>query len=338
MRAPNVGELFLGQAVNFPGVSDPCSSRQPATGQTTTVRDLCIATGVPASAVFTAGVQANSQVQVLIGGNPDLQEETSDTFTIGAVIRPSFIPRLNISVDYYNITVDNYISSLGGGTQGTLNLCYNVIQDINSVYCQAIANGGRNPATGEIGTGTFQPLIGNANVSKIETDGIDLQVDYSLPLAFGLFAEESKLNFFFLGTWTNNFKFFAVQERDDFVQCAGAFGQLTCGEPRPEFKWSSRLSFIDGPLTTSLRWRHLGEVTDDDIETDYIVESLDDYDLFDLSFGLDLTEQFSLAFGVNNIFDKKPQQIGDNQQQANTYPSTYDVLGRDYFISASMKF
>ena len=42
--------------------------------------------------------------------------------------------------------------------------------------------------------------------------------------------------------------------------------------------------------------------------------------------------------GVNNIIDTKPQILGDNQEQANTYPNTYDTLWRDYFISGSLRF
>jgi outer membrane receptor protein involved in Fe transport len=45
-----------------------------------------------------------------------------------------------------------------------------------------------------------------------------------------------------------------------------------------------------------------------------------------------------MSLGVNNIFDKKPQLIGSNQEQANTYPGTYDVLGRDFFVSANVRF
>ena len=78
------------------------------------------------------------------------------------------------------------------------------------------------------------------------------------------------------------------------------------------------------------------------------------YDLFDLTFSFDVNEQVTLAFGVNNLFDTLPQTptfngiqvsstndgtlLGDNQEQANTYPSTYDVLGRDFFVSASFRF
>ena len=337
VRAPNVGELFGGQANGFPGASDPCSDRGSAASRTAAVRTLCEQTGVPAGNVFTAGVQPNAQIEGLFGGNPNLEEETSDTYTFGAVIRPSFIPRLNVTVDYFNIKVKDYISTLGGGMAGTLNLCYNVVQDINSVYCQAIANGGRDPATGIIG-GNFTPLIGNANVAQLKTSGVDVQVDYSIPMGFGLFGEESNLSMSTLLTYTIDNKFYAVQELADNTECAGAFGQNVCGNPQPTWKWSSRLSWMDGPLTTSLRWRHLGKVTDDDAGADYVVENLKAYDVFDLSLSADVSDNLSLAAGVNNILDKKPQLIGDNQEQANTYPGVYDVLGRDFFVSATLRF
>ena len=124
-------------------------------------------------------------------------------------------------------------------------------------------------------------------------------------------------------------------------------------------RWTSRASFIDGPLTTSIRWRHLSSVDDDNDGVDYSEfggsESIDSYDLIDLSFAFDVTEQFSIAMGVNNLFDTLPDTpifnaagevindtnsllLGDNQEQANTYPGTYDVLGRDFFVSAAFKF
>ena len=85
-------------------------------------------------------------------------------------------------------------------------------------------------------------------------------------------------------------------------------------------------------------------------------EKIDAYNEFDLTFAFELTEAFSVNFGVTNIFDELPEAptfngilvsntnetsgtlLGDNQEQANTYPSTYDVLGRRYFVSAAFKF
>lgn len=336
VRAPNVQELFGGNAQGFPGATDPCSSRQAAEGQTDAVRDLCIATGVPSGAVWGTNIQLNTQIQGLFGGNPDLQEETSDTWTAGVVLRPTFLPGFSATVDWYNITVDGAIDTLGGGLANTLNLCYNQIQDINSQYCQAFV-GTRN-ALGQL-DGVNPPAILNANTGALEVEGIDFEINYGTDLGFGLIGEESRLSFGIMGTYTMDYLYTPVAELPEEVsQCAGKFGVLNCGEPIPEWKWASRLSFIDGPLTTSFRWRHVGSVEDDDDQTLYNVEKIGAYDLFDLTFGFDVTEAFNLTAGVNNLFDKKPPTMGDNQEQTNTWPGTYDVIGRDFFIAASMSF
>ena len=111
VRAPNVSELFLGQSNGFPSASDPCASNGFIAG--TTDAALCQATGVAAADVGVF-VQANSQIQGNFGGNPNLKEETSNTFTVGAVIQP--MDGLDITVDYYNIEIEDAISVLGGST------------------------------------------------------------------------------------------------------------------------------------------------------------------------------------------------------------------------------
>ena len=96
----------------------PASRRRCAT---------CVATGVPAGSVFTQPVQPNNTVPVVTGGNPDLQEEASDTWTAGVVITP--IDSLYMSIDFFDITLDGAIAPIGGGAQNTLNLCYLTLQD-----------------------------------------------------------------------------------------------------------------------------------------------------------------------------------------------------------------
>lgn len=335
VRAPNVGELFGGQAVDFPQATDPCA--QPAAATNATVRNLCLATGVPAAAIGQSTTQLNQQIQSVVGGNPNLQEEVSDSYTGGVVIRPSFLPGLSITADYFNIKIENTISTLGGGLSNTLNLCYNDIQDVNSVYCQVLL-GTRN-ALGQF-DGTNPPQILNANVGRLATEGVDFQVDYTQRLGFRLLGEnDARLSFFFLGTYTDKFDQTPVQELPDTVNsCAGRFGQLFCENPRPKYKWTSRVSFLDGPGTISLRWRHLGSVRDDDDESNYLVERINDYDLFDLAFSFDVNDQLTFSAGVNNLLDKQPPLLGGNKDQAGTYPSVYDVLGRDYFFSARFNF
>ncbi len=126
---------------------------------------------------------------------------------------------------------------------------------------------------------------------------------------------------------------------------------------RLSFKWTARASYVDGPLTFSSRWRHLAAVDDDDRASEYLVERIGAYDLIDLTLSYDFNEMFTFSVGVNNLFDTLPTtpvfdangtvtndtntllQGGDNNaEQANTYPSTYDVLGRDWFASVLVRF
>jgi outer membrane receptor protein involved in Fe transport len=331
VRAPSVGELFGGQAVGFPPATDPCAVE--GAEDDAALSALCVATGVPATSVGDPDLQPNAQIEGVFGGNPNLEEEVGDTYTFGAIIQPRFIPRLNIAIDWYKIKVANTIAVAGGSVNQILNLCYNVIQDAGHVTCQSVL---RDPSGQISGGGEFVVLALNENLAQLDTQGIDFQVDYNMPLDFGLVGESSRLSFFLLGNhqWENSFT--PIAGVDQVVECAGNFG-LNCGDPTPKWKWTTRLSWADGPLTTSIRWRYLGSVDDDDPETDFVVDELDSYNVFDLAFAFDVTDNATFNFGINNLFNKKPPIMGDNQEQANTYPGTYDVLGRDFFVSASFR-
>lgn len=336
IRAPNVGDLFGGTSNGFPSATDPCAQASAATNAT--IRTLCIQTGVPPAFVGNALVQTQSQIEALFGGNPDLQEETSDTYTAGVVLRPSFIPRLNVTVDYYKIKIKGAIINFGGGLNNVLDVCYNREQDINSVYCQTFI-GARDPATGEIAN-PFVPNILQANSGLIETRGIDLGVDYTQPLNFNIFGSEgSKLNFSFLLTYLERYNFQPAPELPDLlVKCKGKFGIGFCGNPYAEFKWTSRLTYVDGPVSLSARWRHVSSVRDDQPEAFYTVEKIKAYNLVDLTVSYDIGDHFNMSVGVNNLLAKNPPQLGTNAEQSNTYPGTYDTLGRDFFVSFGVRF
>jgi len=338
VRAPNVGELFGGQAIGFPTTTDPCGdpaflAANPGADQ------VCIATGVPAGNVGNAAaIQLNAQIPGLFGGNPDLGEETSTSYTFGFVFRPSVA---------------------GGSLQGLLNLCYGTVQDVNDVVCQPFV-GIRN-GDGAISVDN-PPLVAGVNVANLGTSGVDLEVNYRTSIGFGLFGDgDSDLDFSFLGTWTDTYFLQPVAALPDVEECAGLFGGAcpNTGDPRPSFSWTSRLSWNDGPVTTSLRWRHLSAVNDADDGTDFTafngVEEIPAYDLFDLTFAVEASDNLTITAGIRNLFNNLPDTpefdangfvinetsgllLGDNQEQANTYPSTYDVLGRDFFISAAFSF
>lgn len=355
VRAPNVGELFGGQSIGFPGATDPCATAPAAAPGA--LRDLCIANGVPAGVVGTPGVQLNTQIPALFGGNPNLQEETGDSWTAGIVLQPNFLPGLAITADYFDIEISNAISTVSLAT--SFDLCFNQVQDPTAIPCAPFFGNGPIRNSGGSIVQSTAPVLGAQNIATLGVSGVDLQVSYSTTLPFSLMTDtgEQDFNLSFLGTWTESANFEAFPGAD-ILECAGKFG-AECGEPTPSYKWTARASFIDGPLTTSVRWRHLSAVDDDDDGVDYSAfngsERIPAYDILDLTFSAEASESVTVTVGVNNIFDTLPQTptfdaggivtstnngtlLGDNQEQANTYPSTYEVLGRDFFVSALLKF
>ncbi|MFC6197326.1 TonB-dependent receptor domain-containing protein [Ponticaulis profundi] len=323
VRAPNISELFSAVSNGFPPATDPCSASQDPEGEG--IAALCTATGVPNVGTYE---QRNSQIEGLFGGNPDLQPEEAETLTAGVVWTPSYIPGLSASVDYYSIEIEDYITSLAGGVGGILGQCYlpanNPTQDPNNAFCQAV----NRSALGE-------PLVSAnlANAGSLETSGVDVAVSYetefdAIPGTFGLSYAA-----LFLDKWD-----FYAYEGADPVECAGNFGLVFCDDPIAKYKHNATLSWANGPFTAQFRWEHLNGVDDDDPETDYIVESLDAYDLFGLSGSWDINDNVKWTLGVDNLFDEEPPIIGDNQEQANTYPATYDPFGRTIYTSVKLRF
>ncbi|MBM0107163.1 TonB-dependent receptor [Steroidobacter sp. S1-65] len=345
IRAPNVADLYGGLRQSVEPATDPCSDRQPLAGQTETVRALCIASGVPEGAVFSGGVQSNNIIPALFGGNPNVGEEESDTRTFGVVLTPQALPKLAVTLDYFNITLDGAIAQLGGGLNNTLNLCYNVIQDIDSEFCQAI---NRNPVSGEISI-PFYAEIRQANTGGLETSGFDLQARYGFDFGWGLFGNGSSLNINTAWTRTDEFTLTPVQALPSVKnRCVGSYG-TTCGEPIPEYKGVTRFTWTSGPLSLSLRHRYIDDVTVDryllpkragatpPAYGDLVNPKLDAMNYLDMSFSFDLGRAVEIFGGMNNLLDDDPPLVGSAQIRANTWPATYDYNGRTMFIGLTVR-
>jgi outer membrane receptor protein involved in Fe transport len=167
VRAPTQSDLYSPQSQNYAFISDPCdvlyinnNPNRPAN---------CAAAGIAPGFVNQPARDASTSYSS--GGNPTLTEEKGKSYTIGAILTPSFWPGFAFSVDYYNIKVNDLIASLGAQT--ILNECYNAPGGINNPYCATV---NRNP------DGTFaDPAVisGGVNYAKQETEGIDFDLSYT---------------------------------------------------------------------------------------------------------------------------------------------------------------
>jgi len=336
VRAPNIGELFAPIAENFPGADDPCSAsglETDAAGNaipiSAAVEAICIATGVPANVVGTAAIDpAAGQIRSLGGGNPALAVEEAETFTIGAVIS-DVVDGLTLSVDYFDITIDGAIAAFGGGTDNILRTCYTdaTLGGVGSQFCNAVTRRG---------DGTIDFVSNQSqNAAGTSLNGLDFAAQYNTEI-----GDLGNVALNYLGTYTfeNTFQAF---EGDRILDCAGRFGN-NCGEPDPSYRHRMTGSWFKGPWSSQLSWQLIGSVTDggdlDDPVTPQFVDNIGTTHYFDLSVSRDIGENVTVTVGSNNILDENPPVIGDNDEQANTYPASYDVFGRTFFGTAKFKF
>lgn len=331
VRAPTVANLYSGSAQDFPTATDPCTLAVAVTNAN--LRASCIATGVPAALLGTAYDGGSTQIQTVTGGNAALREETSDTYTAGIVLQPTFLRGFSFTADYYKIKIANYIAS--AGTANLIRACYgdatNGYTAYNASYCASLPRDANSYAI----TDAVNTL---SNTGGVKTRGVDFEARYGLPLGFGAFGSStSRLDFRFSGTRLIAFDYNPLAAIPDLtLNCAGKFG-ISCGNPYAKWRLSGRTTYATGPITVSVLYRHLSAVRDDDDTTTYTVERIKPYDYFDLTAAFDVKPGFTFSVGVNNMFNRKPPILGDNQEQANTYPSTYDPYGRAFFMSTSVK-
>jgi iron complex outermembrane receptor protein len=332
-RAPSVFELFQAGDQGFPLYTEPCAGVSP-TGQIITVdaatQAFCAsAFGITDTAAF---VQNNAQVEAFFFGNPQLEEEDSDTITFGFVAQPAFAEGLSFSVDYWDITVDKYINSLLGGAQGVIDSCF-AAADLNDAACFSDLLGSplifRDPAD------ELKVRVPLVNSSELETSGVDLQVDYGIPLGWAGLGEDSKLGVNLLVSYLNEYVL-------DGVDYAGTIGAYNISGAFPEMKANLRLSYGIGPVDMALNTRYIdamdnqGNIPDfQDPFAPYIGSGSIVY--MDVSARWQATDAVELSAGVLNIGDKRPPVI-DNAIDQNGDPSTYDTVGRFWFGGVRVKF
>lgn len=365
VRAPNINELFSPVATALTNLSyDACAGAAPVTNAN--LRAVCLAQGAPAASIGSIQKPTSSQANFTGGGSLDLRPEKSDSYTVGIVLQPNFVPGLSISVDYYNISIKDAISQPTAGD--AYNMCFGdqagtgiTATSAASLACTVIR---RNPATGALdGDPATTPglLIMPSNAGTILTDGIDLSVNYRRDLGF------AKLNLGFIGNWTNRSKFQATPI-SDVRSCVGLYGQ-NCGSPgsagpsssagslQPEYAWNQRTTLTFGVFDFSLLWRHISKMqVEPGVTTfegtigsgalagkDVNFGKIPSYDYFDIALRASVGEHLDLTFTVMNMFDKDPPIVGGTvgsttYNSGNTYPSTYDALGRRFAVGARLKF
>jgi len=336
VRAPNVIELFTPQGTNLPnltsgtnGFFDPCAGPNPAATQAE-----CANTGVTAGQYGNIPDVISGQTQSITGGNPNLDPEESDTITVGAILTPSAVPGLTISVDYFDIEVSDAIAA-GIPAQTTLNEC---LATGDAAFCDLITrdNAGSLIA-GTAGVG-FQQT--NINIATLETSGVDFQVVYDLDLWDIGLEDFGSVRFDYASTYLDELQTTPFPGADP-ITCAGEHAG-SCRIPSPEYRhrmlntWTTPWDF-----TVDLTWRYFSS-TDNNAGSDVnpaIDREIDAINYLDLAVRYDWSDEIQFRAGVNNLTGTKIPVVtsaGPPEGNGNTYPTLFDT-GRFIFFGMTYR-
>jgi len=344
VRAPNIQELFLLPRVQLDGTQDPCAGATP--GFTAA---QCASSGVTAAEYGNIAPNPAGQYNGLVGGSVSLAPEKGDTYTVGLVFTPRFLPDFNATLDYYNITIKNLIAPYGANL--ILNTC---LATGNPFYCNKIH---RTQGTGTGADGSLwineDGFIADSifNLGSQRANGLDVTSQYRLD-----FGRGGRLGFDFVGTYVMKFSTEPVTGLGTY-DCAGFYGP-TCGVPAPRWKhklratWNTPLSGLD--VYTS--WRRANGVSTERLNVSPLVQNLPlpalavpgahlrGVDYVDLGGSYTFAGHVTARLGINNVFDKSPP-IGPQTPygssvftNGNIYPQAYDALGRYAFVNLVVDF
>lgn len=359
-RSPTIFELYGTPVTGLNNQAfDPCQGTAPLTNAN--LRAVCLAQGAPPATIGNIQAPSAAQVNVTGGGNPNLDVEKADTYTLGVVFQPEFVPGLTFTVDYYNIKIKDAITTptiddqlrecFGGSTPATaLNPPASAA---SSPECTVDFR--RDPLTGGLdGSSATTPGIALplSNQGFIKTDGVDVALTYRRDLGF------ARLNFNLNGNWTHHSQF-RSKPGSILRECVGYYS-VNCGGPgnsttqfgsvgsiQPEISWNARttLTFQD-QIDVSLLWRHISAVDVEPVVAGNFLEKfrhIPAYNWFDLTTRFNINPHFTLTLVVQNLLNKKPPIVGSSIgatsfNSGNTYPSTYDAIGRRFTAAARLKF
>jgi outer membrane receptor protein involved in Fe transport len=319
VRAPNIDDLYAGNAQTYTSINDPCRNLG-TDGQSSNATVVANCLSLPDVAATAAAGTYNPDTGTVVpgfvytqpdiqtisgfnGGNPDLEEESADTTTIGLVWTPSYVEGLAVSLDYYQIEIDNVISSVSATR--LINECYESTNFPNAPQCNAHE---RFSGTGKL---RYWYSYG-INQSLYDTAGYDLAANYTFT---DLGPVPGILNV--KGIWTR-------RDNHEFqTTFASSPSQSVGNVGYNEDKVKLTLLWKYDDWIVSLDNTYLGEACDDIIYCDkdneyfYSNNPVDAYTYVDMQIRYTGVKNIQFYLGIDNLTDKQPSYAPNASNEPN---------------------
>lgn len=328
-RAPNLYELFLPQSMTMSSGIDPCDGRYIDTGPNAAIRTancraelagLGLDPDQPLNSLVT-----NIPTEMYSGGNPGLTNELAESWTAGVVYQPRQAPGLVLALDHVEMKIKDAISSFDAAA--TMQACYD--QPMPNPYCDNFARG----PDGQIVQGSMH--FGYTNAGYVDFAATSLSANYRLPLGqrFGtldLALDAMKMQRLLISVSGLGF--------DEYNAVGtGLLGSSLVG-PTPEYQARFNARWERGPLTVNwnTQW-YDGIVYDHSWTSEHRdILGVPSTIRHDASVQYAFTDQLTLRFLVNNVFEKEPPiniPVG-----AGNYNVLSDLIGRYYYVGLNYRF
>lgn len=308
IRAPNFAELFLSSASSFTTVVNPFNPTQ------------------------------SENPSLLNGGSPFVEPEMADTWGVGAILTPrGALDGFRVSVDYFDITVKDYIGTPPGGFQNIINECFNG----REAACSLL-----NDGSVEMGENITEIRNVSLNLEELRTSGVDIEADYRIEL-----KGENQLLLRALATYTDELTTVAFGQEIDRAGQTGIAGSIAA----PKWSANAFITFLNPRFSATVQGRYIDSGV---LNAEYIdprdpgyqptlQNSINDnrvpsrfyLNLFGTAkLGPDWESGrgFELFFRINNLLDQEPPIVPEFQFPTN--PVYFDTIGRYYTVGARARF
>ena len=340
-RAPTIADLFGGLGQTFDSYTDPCDTQFGAAANTPRcVQDVPANFRQPNASNTGPAPGQNEQTYIafLSGSNPDLTPELSTSKTLGVVWSPDFVEGLNLSLDWWNIEIENTI--IADTVEQALNDCY-----LRGIEARCNATSGtrftRDPVTGAVNSAIRTGI--NAGYQK--TEGYDFDVSYRLPTDYGNFT----------ATWLSTYVVKNELKTDNLAenppQQLNGFGgnfrirsNLSLGWELGEFgaTWTARYysgvkdSCYDAETHPELC--SLPEYTAPDLGGNVLPQNEIGSNTFhDVQFRWNAPWNATVSVGANNVFEHYSAPQYDAPNSGYSYYGGYDI-GRFVYMKYQQRF
>ncbi|MDP1616341.1 TonB-dependent siderophore receptor [Phenylobacterium sp.] len=299
IRAPNLNELFAAGTSRTNTLLDPFNNNQ------------------------------STQFLEVTTGNLNLQPELADTWGVGVVLQPTFLPGFAAAIDYFDIQIEGAIGSVLANT--IVDRCFQGNQE----YCAAITRSGNQIS---------QVSVSPFNFAVQKSRGLDLEASYRFNLGDGAVALRA-VGTYYLENYEDN-------GIDVPTDNAGSIAL-------PEFIYRATATYTADPWTIQVTGRGVSDSKLDNAFVECttgcpastIANRTINNNHVDGAFYVDLAMTYDLkvlqkteAFvSISNLFNRDPEIVpqgpaGTAYGNPSTSQGIYDILGRVFRVGVRFEY